>query len=136
MQVAEILLGGKVEHPKLALARLAIMLLSTWIGTFILCGRKSLSPKFPYLQKFSKLSNNKRQQILVSWNTSYFPLLRILYAALKLFTLLKFFTQVIHSLLSYPNSYIYIKKTKPNSLISCSITCTNQYMPMYIILIN
>ncbi|KAH6790980.1 Long-chain fatty alcohol dehydrogenase family protein [Perilla frutescens var. frutescens] len=91
--IAEII-GGKVEHPKMPLARLAIMLLSTWIGTFILCGRKSLSPKFPYFLKFSEISFHKREEILLSWSTSYFSLLRILYGALKFFILLTFFTQV------------------------------------------
>ncbi|KAK6129877.1 hypothetical protein DH2020_036395 [Rehmannia glutinosa] len=92
-RVAEFI-GQKVQHPKIYLAKLAIKLLSTWLGTFILCGRKSLSPNFPYFQRFSKISPKKREEILVSWSTSYFSLLRILFAALKIFTLLIFFTQV------------------------------------------
>ncbi|KAL3645815.1 hypothetical protein CASFOL_010995 [Castilleja foliolosa] len=91
--VAE-LIQEKVRHPKLYLAKLAISMLSTWIGTFILCGTKSLSPKFPYFQRFSKVSSEKREQILVSWSNSYFSILRILFRALKMFTLLTFFTQV------------------------------------------
>ncbi|KAL6547715.1 hypothetical protein OROHE_009420 [Orobanche hederae] len=91
--VAE-LLEGKVRHPKIYLAKLALSMLSTWIGTFILCGRKSLSSNFPYFQRFSKVSYEKREEILLSWSTSYFSLLRILFAALKIFTLLTFFTQL------------------------------------------
>ncbi|KAL3619114.1 hypothetical protein CASFOL_036684 [Castilleja foliolosa] len=91
--VAE-LLQEKVKHPKINLAKLAIRMLSTWIGTFVLCGRKSLSPKFPYFQRFSKVSLEKREEILLSWSTSYFSLLRIFFTALKIFTLLVFFTQV------------------------------------------
>ncbi|XP_011078909.1 long-chain-alcohol oxidase FAO4A-like [Sesamum indicum] len=91
--VAE-LLGGKIEHPKIYLGRLAVGLLSTRIGTFVLCGRKSLCPKFPYFQTFSEVPYEEREQILRSWSTSNFLLLRILFTALKFFTLLLFFTQV------------------------------------------
>ncbi|KAL6544200.1 hypothetical protein OROGR_010697 [Orobanche gracilis] len=92
--VAE-LLEGKARHPKIYLAKMALSMLSTWIGTFILCGRKSLSSSFPYFQRFSKVSCEKREEILVSWSTSYYSLLRILFAALKFFTLLTFFTQMM-----------------------------------------
>ncbi|KAK4422437.1 Long-chain-alcohol oxidase FAO4A [Sesamum alatum] len=87
-------LGGKLEHPKMFLARLAILLLSTRIGSFVLCGKKSLSPNFPYFQTFSKLSSEKRQEILLSWSTSYFLHLRILFTSLKIFTHFLFFTKV------------------------------------------
>ncbi|CAA0838834.1 Long-chain-alcohol oxidase FAO4A [Striga hermonthica] len=87
-------IGEKVKHPKIYLAKLALFLLSTWLGTFVLCGIKSLSHKFPYFQRFSKVSPKKREEILLSWSTSFFFLLRILFAALKIFTLLTFFTQV------------------------------------------
>ncbi|XP_042008658.1 long-chain-alcohol oxidase FAO4A-like [Salvia splendens] len=84
----------KAQHPKTPLAILAIRLLATRIGTLILSGRKSLSPNFPYLQKFSEISLHKREEILHSWSASSFTLLRILYAALKIFIFLTFFTQV------------------------------------------
>ncbi|KAG6405939.1 hypothetical protein SASPL_133533 [Salvia splendens] len=87
----------KAQHPKTPLAILAIRLLATRIGTLILSGRKSLSPNFPYLQKFSEISLHKREEILHSWSASSFTLLRILYAALKIFIFLTFFTQVISS---------------------------------------
>ncbi|KAL7122474.1 hypothetical protein ACP275_01G047800 [Erythranthe tilingii] len=88
------LLGEKIKHPKIYLSRLALFSLSTRLGTFILCGRKSLSENFPYLQRFSRVLPHKREQILLSWSDSCFSLLRILYAGLKIFTLLVFFTQV------------------------------------------
>ncbi|KAL9177224.1 hypothetical protein ABFS82_01G045400 [Erythranthe guttata] len=88
------LLGEKIKHPKIYLSRLALFSLSTRLGTFILCGRKSLSEKFPYLQRFSRVLPHKREQILLSWSESCFSLLRILYAGLKIFTLLVFFTLV------------------------------------------
>ncbi|KAL2517329.1 Long-chain-alcohol oxidase FAO4A [Abeliophyllum distichum] len=89
-----VLLKEKLQHPKIYLSRLALWALSTWIGTFILCGRLSLSSHFPYFLKFSQISLQKREQILLSWSRSYISLLRLLFAAAKVFTLLTFFTQV------------------------------------------
>ncbi|PIN26290.1 Glucose dehydrogenase/choline dehydrogenase/mandelonitrile lyase (GMC oxidoreductase family) [Handroanthus impetiginosus] len=89
-----ILLGEKIQHPKSYLSRLALWLLSTWFGTFILCGTKSLSGQFPYFQRFSQISLERRAQILLSWSDSCFSLFRLLYTATKIFTLLVFFTQV------------------------------------------
>ncbi|KAL0330045.1 UNVERIFIED_CONTAM: Long-chain-alcohol oxidase FAO4A [Sesamum radiatum] len=89
-----VLLGGKIQHPKIYLSSVAVWLLSTRIGTFVLCGRKSLSSNFPYFQRFSRVSHEEREQILLSWSDSRFSLLRILFKAVKIFTLLLFFTQV------------------------------------------
>ncbi|XP_051151601.1 long-chain-alcohol oxidase FAO4A-like [Andrographis paniculata] len=89
-----VLLEEKLEHPKLYLSKLAVWLLSTWIGTFILCGRRSISPQFPYFKRFSELSLQQREAVLHSWSESNFYLLRILFTALKIFILLLFFTQV------------------------------------------
>ncbi|KAM7493690.1 hypothetical protein LguiB_028299 [Lonicera macranthoides] len=88
------LLSGKLKHPKLYLIRLSLWALSTWIGTLILCGRKSLTAHFPYFNSFSQLSPQTRQDILLSWSRSFFSLLRMLYLALKFLSLLVFFSQV------------------------------------------
>ncbi|KAJ4707583.1 Long-chain-alcohol oxidase [Melia azedarach] len=91
-------LGGRVserlEHPKKKLVRLSLWLLSTCVGSLILCGRACITSKFPYIQRFSQLSQQKREGVLRSWSLSYFYLLRMLYKALKLLILLVFFTQV------------------------------------------
>ncbi|KAL3498075.1 hypothetical protein ACH5RR_040807 [Cinchona calisaya] len=92
------LLGGliseRLQHPKLFLARVALWLLSTSIGTFALCGIASLSGHFPYLQKFSQVSPQKREQIVLAWSRSLIFPLRLLFTALKVLILLVFFTQV------------------------------------------
>ncbi|XP_057966005.1 long-chain-alcohol oxidase FAO4A [Malania oleifera] len=88
------LLSERVKHPKMYFIRVALWMLSTWIGTFVLCGRASLSTHFPYLQAFSQVSLRQREVILLSWSLSYFSLLRMLFKATKLLTLLIFFTQV------------------------------------------
>ncbi|KAL8256207.1 hypothetical protein R6Q59_031274 [Mikania micrantha] len=91
--VAKIMLL-KSEHPKQFLVRLTLWFLSTWIGTLVLCGKASLSNQFPYVQKFSKVSAKKREEILISWSLSYFFLLRMLFRGLKFVVPLAYFTQV------------------------------------------
>ncbi|CAL8155259.1 unnamed protein product [Prunus armeniaca] len=88
------LISERLKHPKLWLMRLALWFLSTWIGSFILCGRASLSSQFPYFQSFPQISQQKREDILLSWSLSYFYLLRMLFKTMKLLTFLVFFTQV------------------------------------------
>ncbi|KAI3792894.1 hypothetical protein L2E82_06785 [Cichorium intybus] len=92
-QVATMMLL-KTEHPKQILFRLTLWFLSTAIGTLILCGRKSLSNNFPYIQKFSRVSTKKREEILYSWSVSYFFLLRMFFRAIKIVVSLAFFTQL------------------------------------------
>ncbi|XVE65424.1 hypothetical protein DITRI_Ditri07aG0179200 [Diplodiscus trichospermus] len=87
------LISKRLEHPKKWLIRIALWLLSTWIGTFILCGPSSLSPHFPFFRTFSRLSLQIREQILISWSLSFFYHLRMLFKSIKLLTLLVFFSE-------------------------------------------
>lgn len=91
-------LGGmiseRLKHPRLWLTRFTLWFLSTWMGTFILCGRASLRSQFPYFQRFSEVPLEKREQIVLSWSLSYFSLIRMLFLSMKFLTLLLFFTQV------------------------------------------
>ncbi|KAI6701873.1 hypothetical protein NL676_011009 [Syzygium grande] len=88
------LISERMKHPKLWMLRLALWFLSTCIGTFILCGRKCFSRHFPYVQRFSEIPQQRREEIVRRWSRSVFSLLRIFARALKLLTLLVFFTQV------------------------------------------
>ncbi|OAY29951.1 long-chain-alcohol oxidase FAO4A [Manihot esculenta] len=88
------LISERLKHPKKWLIELALWMLSTWIGTFILCGLSSISLHFPYFQTFSQLPLHKREQILHSWSLSFFYPLRMLFKAIKLLTLIVFFSQV------------------------------------------
>lgn len=89
-----VMVSQRLRHPKLLLNRIVLWSLSTWLGTFLICGRASLSNHFPYVQRLSQVSPKKKEEILRSWSLSYIPLLRMLYLALKFLTLLVFFTQV------------------------------------------
>lgn len=86
--------SGKLRHPLLWLLRMVLWLLSTWYGTFILCGRKSLSSQFPYFQRFSQVDVKRREEIVVNWSISYFYHIRILFRTMKFLVHLIFFTQV------------------------------------------
>ena len=78
---------------------LSLWLLSTWFGTFILCGMLSLSTKFPFFHSYPELSLLKQQKVMQSWSLSYLRPLRMLFRTIKLLTLLVFFTQVINDLI-------------------------------------
>ncbi|KAL8138704.1 hypothetical protein V2J09_004705 [Rumex salicifolius] len=76
------------------LTRLTLFFLSTWIGTLILCGKSSLSSKYPFFHKFSELDHETRQKITISWSSSCIKHLRMLFLGIKSLILLAFFTQV------------------------------------------
>lgn len=76
------------------LTRLTLVVLSTWIGTLILCGKLSISCKYPFFHKFSDLDHKTRQKIAISWSSSCIKHLRMLFLGIKSLILLAFFTQV------------------------------------------
>ncbi|PIA26754.1 hypothetical protein AQUCO_08900009v1 [Aquilegia coerulea] len=87
-------LCGTLKNPRLDLLFMVFWLLSTWFGTFIICGTASLSNKFPYFQRFSQVSQKKREEIVLSWSLSYFSILNMLYKCLKYLITRIFFTLV------------------------------------------
>ncbi|XP_047322977.1 long-chain-alcohol oxidase FAO4A-like [Impatiens glandulifera] len=91
--VAE-LIERRVNHPKKYLMLLTLWLLSTWIGTFLLCGRLSLSTKYPYFLRLSQISQRKREKILQNWANNFIPQLRMFFTSVKFLILLTYFTQV------------------------------------------
>lgn len=85
---------GRLRHVLLWLLRLALWLLSTWYGTFILCGTRSLSCRFPFFRNFSKIEPKQRENILLSWSSSPITLLRQFFMALNYLIPLFYFTQL------------------------------------------
>ncbi|CAN8231359.1 unnamed protein product [Cochlearia groenlandica] len=88
------LMCERLHHPKKRILRVALWSLSTWIGSLVLCGRRSFTGEFPYFRRFCRLPEKHREEILVNWSTSYFVLLRMFFKSIKLITTLVFFTQV------------------------------------------
>lgn len=87
-------LSERLQHPRLWQLRLALWLLSTWFGTFILCGTNSLSCRFPFFRSFPEVEAARREKIIRSWSMSCIFLLRVLYKGFKALVVLFYFTQV------------------------------------------
>lgn len=75
------------------LIRIVLILLSSRLGTLLLCGRLSLSRKWPFINKFSEMSLENREKVLQGWSReSYWTTLRITFLLLKVVTVFTFFT--------------------------------------------
>lgn len=93
MQIGR-LLSGELFHPARGLVRVALWLLSTWLGTFLMCGRASLSRTPPFFQKFANVEQSEKEKILLSWSFSSFYLYRMLFKCLKYLTVRSYFAEV------------------------------------------
>lgn len=87
-------MSKRLHHPKKWILRIGLWSLSTWIGSLVLCGRRSFTGEYPYFRRFCRLSERQREEILLNWASSYFLLLRMFFRSIKLITALVFFTQV------------------------------------------
>ncbi|CAA7054886.1 unnamed protein product [Microthlaspi erraticum] len=88
------LMSARVNHPKKWILRAGLWALSTWIGSLVLCGRRSFTGEFPYFRRFCCLPEKQREETILNWASSYFSLLRMFFRSIKLITALVFFTQV------------------------------------------
>ncbi|XP_008805948.2 long-chain-alcohol oxidase FAO4A-like [Phoenix dactylifera] len=84
----------RLRHALLGLLRLSLWLLSTWYGTFIFCGTRCVSCRFPFFHKFSDIDPTRREEILSSWSSSPIYLYRKLFRAMKFLIPFFYFTQV------------------------------------------
>ncbi|XP_071742478.1 long-chain-alcohol oxidase FAO2 [Rutidosis leptorrhynchoides] len=76
------------------LLKLVLMLLSTKLGTLLICGSACFDTKWPFIHSFSDLSLNKRERILQKWSnsqSSFLPL-RLVFMMIKLMCFFIFFT--------------------------------------------
>ncbi|KAJ8616092.1 hypothetical protein MRB53_035464 [Persea americana] len=91
-EVAE-LVRKRAPAEAVFLVRLVLLSLATRIGTLILCGTSSFSRNFPFINKFPKISLEKREQILKKWSQERFLVpLRLVFLTLKAFCCLMFFS--------------------------------------------
>ncbi|KAK8684648.1 hypothetical protein V6N13_040664 [Hibiscus sabdariffa] len=51
----------------LVMMRIVLLLLSSRMGTLLLCGRHCLGGKWPYINRFSSMTLSKREQVLQAW---------------------------------------------------------------------
>ncbi|XP_076945298.1 long-chain-alcohol oxidase FAO2-like [Bidens hawaiensis] len=76
------------------LLKVILILLSTRLGTLLLCGFVCLDTKWPFIHRFSDLDLNKREKILYKWSSTYNSIIpiRVVFFMLKLMSFYIFFT--------------------------------------------
>lgn len=93
-QVAELMTKRGLMHGFI-MVRLVLLMLSTRLGTLLLCGSLCFSKEFPFVKKFKDISLEKRDRILQNWSRSkYIILTRAAFAMIKSFCFYIFFTRV------------------------------------------
>ncbi|KAK9672920.1 hypothetical protein RND81_12G134900 [Saponaria officinalis] len=82
-EVAETIKGKVLPEAKI-LVRVVLWLLSTKLGTFILCGTLCFGKQWPYITKFAHLSIDKREKVLQNWSRNiFFSPLRLIFYFIK-----------------------------------------------------
>lgn len=68
---------------QLKLIGIVLILLSTRLGTFFLCGTRSLIKTFPFIRAFPHIRLDEREKILRAWSLSLFYGLQLFFKLLK-----------------------------------------------------
>lgn len=93
-EVAELLVRRCLPD-SVMLASIVLKILSTRLGTLLLCGFICLDWRWPFIHNFSEMSLGNREIVLQRWSRqSYFPLLRIVFLVMKLLCIYTFFSRV------------------------------------------
>lgn len=78
------------------LVRVVSIILSTRLGTLLLCGSLSFSDKWPFINNFSSISLEKREKILQRWfRHRLLTPIRLAFVYIKFLCLYAFFTLVL-----------------------------------------
>ncbi|CAL5347464.1 unnamed protein product [Camellia sinensis] len=93
-KVAEIIMKrGFIEA--VILLRVVLTILSTRLGTLLLCGSLCFGDKWPFINKFSHISVEKREKVIQKWLKHWFLTpIRVAFVFLKFLCLYVFFSQV------------------------------------------
>nr|XP_018624552.1 long-chain-alcohol oxidase FAO2 isoform X2 [Nicotiana tomentosiformis] len=91
-EVAELLV--KRSNPEaMLIIRIVVFLLSTRLGSLVLCGRVCLDKRWPFVHNFSELSLKQRESLLQRWSRESFLLpLRITFLLIKTMCFFIFFS--------------------------------------------
>ncbi|KAL3507608.1 hypothetical protein ACH5RR_032990 [Cinchona calisaya] len=77
------------------LVRALLIILSTRLGTLLLCGVLCFGKKWPFINKFSKISVEKREKVIQKWfRHRFLTPIRLPFVFIKILSLYVFFTQV------------------------------------------
>ncbi|KAL4289569.1 hypothetical protein GQ457_14G025540 [Hibiscus cannabinus] len=79
----------------LTLVRIVLLLLSSRVGSLVLCGRHCLGTEWPYINRFSSIPLAKREQVLQAWfKHGIFTPIRIAFIYFKVAILFTLFSRV------------------------------------------
>lgn len=93
-EVAEVVMKRGFFEAKM-LVRCLLRILSTRIGSLLLCGLFCLGKSWPYINKFSDISLEKREIVMQKWfNNRFLTPIRLAFVFIKFLCLYIFFTQV------------------------------------------
>ncbi|KAL0456965.1 UNVERIFIED_CONTAM: Long-chain-alcohol oxidase FAO1 [Sesamum latifolium] len=93
-EVAELITKRGFGEAKI-LVRAMLIMLSTRVGTLLICGSHSFDKKWPYLKKFSEISLEKREKVVQKWFRNWLLTpVRLAFVFIKFLVLYVFFTQV------------------------------------------
>ncbi|KAK9057390.1 hypothetical protein SSX86_022225 [Deinandra increscens subsp. villosa] len=92
-EVAEIMVR-RYPADAMLLLKIVMILLSTKLGTLLICGSICLDTKWPFIHSFPDLSLNKREKILQKWSNTYksFIPIRVVFMMVKLMSSYIFFS--------------------------------------------
>ncbi|XP_057499601.1 LOW QUALITY PROTEIN: long-chain-alcohol oxidase FAO1-like [Actinidia eriantha] len=77
------------------LLRVVLTILSTRLGTFLLCGSLCFGDKWPFIYKFSQISQEKREKVIQKWFKNwFFTPIRLAFVFIKILCLYVFLSQV------------------------------------------
>lgn len=97
-EVAELLVTTGLKEAVL-IVKLILKVLSFRLGTLLLCGFMCFDWNWPFMHKFSEISPEKREEILKKWSReTFFMPLRIVFLAVKIFSLYVFFSRTDENL--------------------------------------
>ncbi|XP_021722228.1 long-chain-alcohol oxidase FAO2-like [Chenopodium quinoa] len=93
-EVAELIAKRGVKEAVL-LMKLVMKLLSTRLGTLLICGRLCLEWRWPFIHKLTEMSLEKREKLLQTWSKeSYWTSLKVVFLFLKVACCFVFFSRV------------------------------------------
>ncbi|XP_020237754.1 long-chain-alcohol oxidase FAO1 [Cajanus cajan] len=92
-QIAEILIKRALKEAVILL-RVILWMLSTRLGTLLLCGTLCLSKKWPFIHSFSNISLENREKVLQKWfKHRFLTPIRLAFLYIKVLCLFVFFSQ-------------------------------------------
>ncbi|KAG5554267.1 hypothetical protein RHGRI_011960 [Rhododendron griersonianum] len=93
-EVAELIVK-RAFFEAVILVRVVLNILSTRLGTLLLCGSLCFGDKWPFLNKFSQISLEKRERVIQRWFKHWFLTpIRLAFVFIKFLCLYAFFSQV------------------------------------------